>query len=176
MRRLLTIVTLVGLLAASTATASSSLRAEIAPQQVASFETVDTRTAATRISATIYCKGAAKTVRAKNVLGQVLWWYRQRLSWCWSQDPGKVAKITSASPRCARTTYGITGWGYWWEFVRHVDCKWDGGVGYGGVTRWRKGHFRYCPIKTGCIQNKFPYAWVTGYVGGTYKTGGGGTS
>jgi hypothetical protein len=59
-----------------------------------------------------------------------------------TRPPGQVAKITSATPRCAGTTYGITTWGYWWEFVGHIDCSWSGGVGYGGVTRYRQGHCR----------------------------------
>jgi hypothetical protein len=128
------------------------------------------------LAGAVYCKTREKKVTAESALtGANLWWYKQRLRWCWNQTPGQVAKITSATPRCAGTTYGITIWGYWWEFVGHIDCDWSGGVGSGGVTRYRQGHLRYCPQPTGCIQNKFPWVWVKGYVGGTSQAGGGGT-
>ena len=129
---------------------------------------------AVEIAGGTFCKTRTKRVNAKNVLRRTLWWYQQRLRWCWRNKIGDVARITYATPRCGGTTYGITSWGYWWGFVRHVDCQYAGGIGKRYVFRFRQGHFRYCPLKTGCIQNKFPWAWVRGHAGGvSYADGGG---
>jgi hypothetical protein len=167
-------VILVGLVLASTANAATDLRLSVEPQKVASFVTSIRLSPAVRVAADIYCKTRSKRVKAKNVLGKTLWWYQQRLRWCWKVQIGQVAKITAATARCAGTTYRITSWGYWWDFVRHVDCQYAGGVGSRYVTRFRQGHFRYCPLRTGCIQNKFPWAWVRGHAGGVSYAGGGG--
>src|ERR671919_1021882 len=143
-------------------------------QRVASFARSSTLSPVVQVAGGVYCKTRSMRVRAKNVLGQTLWWYQQRLRWCWRVKIGDVARITEATPRCAGTTYGITGWGYWWEFVRHIDCQYTGGVGSRYVLRYRQGHFRYFPLRTGCIQNKFPWAWGRGHSGGVSYAGGGG--
>lgn len=124
----------------------------------------------------IYCYGKNSTYRAKNAIGNTLWFYRQHLGWCGQLNSAHYWVIVGTTPKCQRTSYKITNVGgvTGWEFIGHVDCQYAGGVGKGFVKRWREGHFRLCPVKVGgCVQNVFPFVWVRGDAIGAFTRGGG---
>lgn len=174
-KRALIIIAVTFLAIAGSASASTTAQ-QIEAQQVASFSTAARSLGSwTRLTAsgTIYCYGKQKTIRAKNAIGKTMWWYRQRLVWCGTLGPDYYWIVTSVNKRCTKTTYGITLYGAWWEFVGHTDCYYSGGIGKGQVMRGRQGHFRYCTPWTGCISNLFPWAKVWGSASGSWWTAGG---
>ena len=120
----------------------------------------------------VACYGRAVAAKGKTTVGLIAWKYKQRVYWCSdlvTKDNCNCWLVvnypSSPTKPCTGTSYKITTAGSigGWEFVRHVDCKYGGGVGHPNIYRWREGHFRYCPIKAGaCVQDVFPFAWIKG--------------
>jgi hypothetical protein len=184
MRRLTFIVLAAALIVAGLALASAAQAApdgRVQSQRLVSVDTVSwagpTKLVSRSALATIYCKTVAKKVIGESYFGVNLWYVRQALRWCYTVEGagGQVQRwISSATPKCKGSTYGIYSAGFFWEFKGWVECRAGGGVGkaYDSVMRYRKGHFAYCP--SACVQNYQPFAWVRGYSDGTFKRGGGG--
>lgn len=153
-------------------------------KRVATIEMSQSAPVLTKLSSTSsgtdYCFTRAVKAKGQNLLKQTVWYLKQRLNWCsklitknncncWKV----VANPYPPTKPCAGTTYKITNWGAGWDWKGFVDCKYGGGVGFSNVYRWREGHFQYCAVKVGCVQNVFPFAWIKGNGNGlgTYTSG-----
>lgn len=79
------------------------------------------------------CKAAVGSIYLKNIFGNELWGYFQRMDWCW----GSGGKITSKSRTRWAEVYAPA-----WEFVKHIGSTQSGGVDYTYWRAWTQGHFK----------------------------------
>jgi hypothetical protein len=115
----------------------------------------------------------------ENAFNVDLWWVKQRVAWCGK----KITQVThpawviASGPwytaKCKGRSYGITAAGFWWEWLGWRACRAKGSVGDSKLYRYGRGKFRYCPVSTGCIQYKEPFAWVRAWANGDKEEGGG---
>lgn len=109
------------------------------------------------------CKWAQVERWAKNVLGQKLWSYFQKIEWCYN------GTYITAKTRLRWAEVYFPGW----EFKGHIGNYESGGVGYWSYRAWTQGKFSFCPLNLGCIQHVYPWIDMTVYANGnwTYSWG-----
>lgn len=104
----------------------------------------------------------------KNIFGETLWSYFQRIDWC-----GNGSTITISPHGVQRTRWGEVYVPFWqW---RHIGSQTWGGVGQQTYRAWTQAEFKLCLVpEVGCVQYAYPWldmtAWAdgrgTGSVGG----------
>jgi hypothetical protein len=104
--------------------------------------------------------------QGRNLFGQVIWQFNQRMNWC-----SNGSTLTSKT----RTVWASNMW-FFWSYSGLVpggDSQ-SGGVGYSYWRSFVQGEFKYCPPGVGCIQYNYPWLDMTARANGTGTGSGGG--
>jgi hypothetical protein len=180
MRRIIILCGLVLALAPVAQAARANVESQTAQDLAVVTQTVThVRTETVKSIAVANCYVEVHKTTGENAFNVDLWWIKQRVAWCGrkiTQNQHTAWVIASGpwyTPKCKGRSYGITAAGFWWEWLGWKACRAKGTIGDNKLYRYGKGKFRYCPVSTGCIQYKEPFAWVRAWANGDKEEGGG---
>lgn len=95
-----------------------------------------------------------------------LWKYRMEQGFCWNSRTNRITSLYGflREPICCDP---------FWSWAGHVALSTTGWAGQSRVSRYTKGHFKFCLPWVGCADHDYPWLRLTVYASGAWSRAGG---